>query len=51
MILLPHRGESLSDVCADLADGFYGLPRFELPEWLWEQLPRSDPRRAMSELA
>jgi hypothetical protein len=50
MILLPYEGASLSEVCADLADGFYGLPRFELPEWLWEQLPRSDPSRAMSEL-
>ena len=50
MILLPDSGESLSDVCRELADGFYGLPRFELPEWLWEQLPRSDPRGAMSEV-
>jgi hypothetical protein len=46
MMILPLVGESLSEACADLPDGFYGLPRFELPEWLWERLPRSDPRAA-----
>jgi hypothetical protein len=50
MIVLPRAGESLSDVCRDLPDAYYGLPRFEVPEWLWEGLPRSDPGRAMSEL-
>jgi hypothetical protein len=48
MILLPHSDQGLSDICSELPDGFYGLPRYELPEWLWEQLPRTDPRRAMS---
>ena len=43
-------GESLSEVCGDLPDGFYGLPRFELPEWVWERLPRSGPQRALAEL-
>ena len=50
MIFLPQSDQSLSAICADLPDGFYGLPRFELPEWLWERLPRSDPRRAMAEI-
>ena len=50
MILLPHSQGSLSEICSDLADGFYGLPRFELPEWLWERLPRSDAKRAMAEI-
>jgi hypothetical protein len=50
MVFLPLAGRSLSEVCRDLPDGFYGLPRFELPEWLWERLPRSDPRSAMAEL-
>jgi hypothetical protein len=50
MILVPHSDASLSDVCQDLDDGFYCLPRFELPEWLWEQLPRSDPRTVISEV-
>jgi len=51
MIFVPHARQSLSDVCAGLPDGFYGLPRYELPEWLWERLPRTDPRRAISEVA
>jgi hypothetical protein len=50
MIFVPLGDRSLSDVCRELPDGFYGLPRFELPEWLWERLPRSDPRRALSEV-
>src|SRR5215210_3341816 len=50
MIFLPRSDQSLSEVCRTLADGFYGLPRYELPEWLWESLPRSDPRRAMAEI-
>jgi hypothetical protein len=51
MILLPLRDRSLSDVVRDLPDGYYGLPRFELPEWLWERLPRADPQRALAEVA
>lgn len=35
--------QSLSDVAAKLKDGFYHLPRFELPECLWELLDRLDP--------
>jgi hypothetical protein len=50
MILLPNSDRSLSGICGELPDGFYGLPRFELPEWLWERLPRSDPSRAMVEI-
>ena len=50
MIFLPHSDRSLSEICGELPDGFYGLPRFELPEWLWERLPRSDPDRAMAEI-
>ncbi len=50
MVLLPLVEQSLSEICRDLPDGFYGLPRFELPEWLWENLPRSDPVAAMAEL-
>lgn len=50
MILLPHQGNSLSEICSDLPDGFYGLPKYELPEWVWENLPRSDPERAMAEV-
>ncbi|MDQ3378763.1 MAG: hypothetical protein M3546_00355 [Actinomycetota bacterium] len=50
MILLPLVDQSLSEICRDLPDGFYGLPRFELPEWLWEYLPRSDPIAALAEI-
>lgn len=49
MIFVPGSG-SLSDLCSDLPDGFYGLPRFELPEWLWELLPRTDPQHVLAEL-
>jgi hypothetical protein len=50
MIFVPLEARSLSDICRELPDGFYGLPRFELPEWLWERLPRTDPRRALTEV-
>ena len=50
MVFLPLVATSLTDVCAQLEDGFYTAPRFELPEWLWEQLPRDDPEHAMREL-
>jgi hypothetical protein len=50
MIFLPQSDQSLSGICGELPDGFYGLPRFELPEWLWERLPRTDPSRAMAEI-
>jgi hypothetical protein len=50
MIFLTQTEASLSDLCRQIADGFYGLPRFELPEWLWERLPRIDPARAMAEI-
>lgn len=44
MIFVPsERDRSLSGVCADLADAFYHLPRFELPEGFWERADRSDP--------
>jgi hypothetical protein len=44
MIFLP-RGDvrSLSAAVADLPDGQYIVPRFELPEPLWESFPRCDP--------
>ena len=50
MILVPLEDESLSEICDRLPDGFYALPRFELPEWLWEQLPRTDPSRVLADV-
>lgn len=44
MIFVPHDpAQSLSDMAGGLEDGFFGLPRFALPEGLWETLNRSDP--------
>lgn len=44
MIFVPAvEGESLDDICGRLADGFYHLPRFELPEGFWERANRLDP--------
>jgi hypothetical protein len=43
MIFVPEDGASLSALAAALPDGFYHLPRFELPETLWEMLDRRDP--------
>ena len=44
IILLPRGGfRDLTDAVRGLPDGLYTLPRFELPEALWESFPRSDP--------
>jgi hypothetical protein len=43
MVFVPHAPGSLSDIAADLAPGYYHLPRFELPESLWEGFDRMDP--------
>jgi hypothetical protein len=50
MVFAPALNRSLSEMCKQLPDGFYGLPRFELPEWFWETLPRSDPQSALAEI-
>ncbi len=42
MIFVPRTGRSLSAIAAGLPDGYYHLPRFELPETLWEGLDRRD---------
>jgi hypothetical protein len=48
MIFVPRgAGSGLNEAVADLADAHYALPRFELPEPLWESFPRTDPRRVM----
>lgn len=45
MLLLPRDPkESLSDILGALPDGFYQIPRFEIPEMLWEAaFDRKDP--------
>ncbi len=48
MIFVPENGlSSLSEAVRDLADGHYVVPRFELPEPLWESFPRSSAREVM----
>ena len=51
MLFIPNGAMLLQGLLADLEDGFYQLPRFELPEGLWESLDRSDPARALETLA
>src|ERR1700749_1148658 len=43
MIFVPRTPRSLSEITSDLPTGFYHLPRFEVPESLWESLDRMDP--------
>lgn len=42
---------SLSEIAAELPDGFYQLPRFELPESLWETFDRRDPAGTIARLS
>lgn len=42
MIFVPNAGASLSDKVGDLSNGYYHLPRFELPETFWETFDRKD---------
>jgi hypothetical protein len=49
MIFTTSRGESLSAIVSRLPDGFYHLPRFELPESLWEGFDRLNPARIIEQ--
>jgi hypothetical protein len=50
MIFVPHGKELLTDIVRDLPDGFYHLPRFEIPESLWETLDRKEPQRTIEDI-
>jgi hypothetical protein len=52
MLLVPRtEGESLSDILGALPDGFYQIPRFEIPEMLWEAaFDRKDPAGNLAKL-
>ena len=50
MIFVPRITRSLSEIAGDLADGHYGIPRFEIPETLWESLDRREPRAAIDSI-
>ncbi len=44
MVFTPlEEGMSLSRMVSELPDGFYELPRFEMPESLWESTNRTEP--------
>jgi len=50
MIFLPREGvASLADAVRDLPDAQYIVPRFDLPEPLWESFPRTDPDAVIRE--
>lgn len=46
-VFVPRRARSLSGIAEALQNGYYHLPRFEVPESLWESLDRFDPRGAI----
>ncbi len=52
MLLVPREeGESLSTILGRVPDGFYQIPRFELPEMLWEAaFDRRDPAGNLTKL-
>ncbi|WP_422014516.1 hypothetical protein [Reyranella sp.] len=52
MLLVPrNEQESLSDILGAIPDGFYQIPRFELPEMLWEAaFDRRDPAGNLAKL-
>ncbi len=45
MVFVPRGEKSLTDLVAELDGDAYCLPRFEIPEWLWEAVPRNDPQQ------
>jgi hypothetical protein len=42
--------QSLSDAVTDLPDGFYELPRFEIPDSMWERFDRLNPSQVVSNM-
>lgn len=50
MVFVPRRGASLSEIASALPDAYYQLPRFELPEPLWESFDRLDPKGIIAQL-
>src|SRR6266536_863024 len=48
MIFLARNGvKDLTEAVRDIPDGQYIVPRYELPEPLWESFPRTDPHAVM----
>jgi hypothetical protein len=50
MIFVPRSKRSLTELVRRLDEGFYHLPRFEIPESLWETLDRADPVRVIEQI-
>lgn len=49
MVFVPEKDESLSQIVSTLKEGFYSLPRLELPENLWElSFDRLNPEKNIS---
>jgi hypothetical protein len=48
LFVVREEGRFLSDVVAEIPDGFYELPRFEVPQTLWESLNRQDPEDTLN---
>lgn len=51
VFVLRDGARSLSQAVKDLPRGYYGIPRFEMPESLWESLDRKEPRAVISAFA
>lgn len=51
MVFVSRHGRSLSDIAAELPDAYYPLPRFEVPETLWESANRLDPKGTIEAFA
>lgn len=50
LIVVPLSTRNLTSIVSKLEDGIYGLPRFELPEGLWEGLNRNKPREVIQQV-
>ena len=51
MVFVPRGKLSLSEVAVRLKDGYYHLPRFEVPETLWESVDRMNPNAIIEAFA
>jgi hypothetical protein len=50
MVFVPVKpGQALSEAVEDLPDGLYELPRFEMPEMLWESVDCANPQSIMDQ--
>lgn len=51
VFVMKGKYRSLSQAAKDLPRGYYGIPRFEMPESLWESLDRKDPQTIIRSFA